>query len=140
MSRSGYSEDLDALELGRWRGQVAAATRGKRGQKFFRDLVVALDAMSEKKLVKSNLETTEGAVCALGALGRFRAVLLSDLDTYDHEALGRAFDIAHQLAQEVMYENDDRWCKTDEDRWAYVRSWAAEQIVPTGAELQGTAT
>jgi len=134
MSRSGYSDDLDSLELGRWRGQVAAATRGKRGQKFFRDLVAALDTMPEKKLVKSELETSDG-VCALGALARFRAVIMDDLDPYDHEELGRAFDIAHQLAQETMYENDESYTKTDEERWVYVRAWAAKQIVPTDAEL-----
>lgn len=137
MSRSGYSDDLDALDLGRWRGQVAAATRGKRGQKFFRDLVVALDAMPEKQLVKSKLETDDGAVCALGALGRFRSIILEDLDTYDHEQLGEAFDIAHQLAQETMFVNDEHYDDSDEERWQRVRAWAARQIIPTEAELQG---
>jgi hypothetical protein len=28
-----------------------------------------------------------------------------------------------------MYENDERYCKTPEERWAAVRTWAAEQIV-----------
>lgn len=128
MSRSGYSDDLSPFELGRWRGQVASATRGARGQKFFRDLIAALDAMPEKKLVKSALETKGGAVCALGALGRFRAIILRDLNTYDHEGLAEAFDIAHQLAQETMYVNDELYAKTDEERWLHVREWATEQI------------
>lgn len=128
MSRSGYSDDLDALALGRWRAIIASATRGKRGQRFFRDLVAALDAMPEKKLAKSKLETETGSVCALGALGRQRGIELGGLDTYDHEALGETFDIAHQLAQEVMFENDERWCRSDEERWQQVRDWAARQI------------
>ncbi len=136
MSRSGYYEDLDTLELGRWRGQVAAASRGKRGQKFFRELVAALDALPEKKLVKNDLEK-DGAVCALGAIARLRGIDPSKLDTHDWEDLGLTFDIAHQLAQETMYENDDRHAKTDEARWQHVRAWAAKQIVPTEVEMRG---
>ncbi len=134
MSRSGYSEDLDPLDMGRWRAIIASATRGRRGQKFFRDLVAALDAMPEKKLTHGELEAG-GSVCALGALGRHRGVELSKLDTYDYDALGETFNITHQLAQEVMYENDERYCKTDDERWKYIREWAAEQIIPTPEEL-----
>jgi len=41
MSRSGYSDDCEGSELAMWRGQVASAKRGKRGQRFFRELVAA---------------------------------------------------------------------------------------------------
>ncbi len=59
MSRSGYCDDLDdPLELGRWRAQVASATRGKRGQKLLRDMLAALDAMPEKRLVSGVLEVS----------------------------------------------------------------------------------
>ncbi len=132
MSRSGYTDDNDdPLALGRWRAIIASATRGKRGQRFFRDLVAALDAMPEKKLARSALETQEGAVCALGALGRHRGVDLGELDTYDWEQLGKTFDVAEQLTQEVMYENDESWVRgSDEQRWQHVRDWAAKQIKP----------
>ena len=71
MSRSGYSDDFDDNgQLACYRGVIASATRGKRGQKFFRDLVMALDAMPIKRLVNNELETTDGEVCALGALGK----------------------------------------------------------------------
>jgi hypothetical protein len=57
MSRSGYDEDMDdPLALGRWRAQVASSTRGKRGQKLLRDMLAALDAMPEKRLVSGVLE------------------------------------------------------------------------------------
>src|SRR5688572_11140024 len=126
MSRSGYSDDLDTLDLGRWRGQVTSALRGKRGQKFLADLIAALDALPEKALVLNELETTEG-VCALGAVGRLRGVALGDIDTYDHDELAEKFDIAHQLAQEVMYVNDDSG-GSPEERWATVRGWAAQHL------------
>jgi hypothetical protein len=138
VSRSGYSDDYDdPLQVGRWRAIVASATRGKRGQLFFRDLVTALDSMPAKSLASSALETKEGAVCALGALGRHRGVDLRNLDTYDWDQLGETFNVARQLTQEVMYENDESWIHdvTGEKRWKHVRDWAAKQIVPTEEEL-----
>lgn len=57
MSRAGYCDDIeDNLVHGRWRAQVRSATRGKRGQKLLRDLLAALDAMPEKRLVADALE------------------------------------------------------------------------------------
>ncbi len=140
MSRSGYYESTgdDHLDLGRWRGQVASATRGKRGQRFFLDLIAALDALPEKKLISGELEE-EGSYCALGALGRHRGVDLKALDIRDWDdgdwaKLGEAFDIASQLAQEAMYVNDDRdYCykpTTPESRWQSVREWALAQLKP----------
>lgn len=137
MSRSGYSSDYSFQEIAMWRGMVASATRGKRGQKFFRDLVAALDAMPAKRLIDGALETAEGDVCALGCLARARGATLEPDDTYDYDKLGATFDIAHQLAQEVMWQNDDGTWRHDtpEERWARVRAWAAHQIRVTPDEL-----
>ncbi len=138
MSRSGYSDDCDGYELAMYRGVIASATRGKRGQRFFVDLVGALDALPEKALIASELQTKEGAVCALGALAKHKGLPISEDDTYDHDALGEKFDIARQLAAEVMFENDEAraWVyadgkghpETPEERWKRVRAWAAAQI------------
>jgi hypothetical protein len=123
-----------------WRGQVASASRGKRGQRFFRDLVGALDAMPVKRLVDSELETTEGEVCALGALAKQRGAKLTTDDSYgDHDKLAATFDIAHQLAAEVMFVNDEAGPyrgETPEQRWARVRGWAVQQIAIDAAELE----
>lgn len=45
MSRSGYSDDCENVAM--WRGQVASAIRGKRGQTMLRDLVLAQEVMYE---------------------------------------------------------------------------------------------
>jgi hypothetical protein len=133
MSRSGYSDDLDTLDLGRWRGQVASALRGKRGQKFLRDLITALDALTEKQLITDELEGADG-VCALGALGRLRGIALDRVDTYDAEDLGAMFDIASQLAQEVMFVNDEQcYGLTAEERWHQIRRWAERHLAPAKA-------
>lgn len=158
MSRSGYSDDGDgeSYSLAMWRGRVLSATRGKRGQRFFRELVAALDAMPAKRLVANDFQTTDGEVCALGCLGRAKGIDLSHLDpedmadNFDFGPLREAFDIAEPLAQEVMYENDEggpykpgryeggRWVRdeeTPEERWTRVRAWAARQIRVLPEEL-----
>lgn len=92
MSRSGYSDDCENLSL--YRGNVDRAIAGKRGQKFFRELVAALDALPEKRLIEGALEEEEGDVCALGALRKAKSVPLEPLRDSDWDALGEAFDVA----------------------------------------------
>lgn len=148
MSRSGYSDDLDDLALGRWRAQLASAIRGKRGQAFLRDLLAALDAMPEKRLVRQEFEA-DGEVCTLGCIARARGIDMSKFDPEDdyvgHE-IGPALGIAHQLAREIMYENDEFYIwdpskgrirddpAEGEKRWKYMRAWVVEQIRVTPEE------
>jgi hypothetical protein len=130
MSRSGYSEDydLDNWNLIRWRGQVASAIRGKRGQAFLRELIEALDAMPEKRLIAHELRQ-DGEVCALGSVGVKRGVELEKLDPVDYDTIAGVFGIAHQLVQEIEWINDEgRYYKTPEERWQYMRAWAAENL------------
>jgi hypothetical protein len=84
MSRSGYNDDydLDPWQGIRWRGAVASAIRGRRGQAFLRELLVALDALPEHKLIANELEK-DGAVCALGAVGKARGLALAGLHPDD---------------------------------------------------------
>lgn len=143
MSRSGYSDDLDQWDLIRWRGQVASAIRGKRGQAFLRDLAAALDAMPEKRLITHDLERPDGSVCALGCIGKARGISLPNVsDEYDddHEThrieLAASFDIAHQLVAEIEFENDEGtvFTETPEQRWVRMRAWVANQLGASGTE------
>lgn len=137
MSRADYSDDLDTLDLGRWRGQVASAIRGQRGQRLLRDMLAAMDAMPERRLIAAELEA-DGEVCALGAVGRYRHVDMTDLDPGESDDVAAAFDIAEQLAREVVHLNDDcgggrivagEWQpETPEQRWVRMRKWVVEQI------------
>ena len=128
MSRHGYTDDCENVAM--WRGVIASATRGKRGQAFFRALLAALDGMAEKRLVVGELQDEDGSVCALGCLGKACGLDLGSVETEDWSALGELFDIAPQLAQEVMYVNDEdyRGRHSPEERWQVVRAWAARQI------------
>lgn len=128
MSRSGYCDDLEPLSLGRWRAQVASAIRGKRGQRLLTDLLAALDAMEVKELVANELETSDGHVCALGAVGKKRGYDMKNIDPEDSDTVAGVFDIAPQLAREIVYLNDEGYFKSPAERYQYMRKWVAEQI------------
>lgn len=133
MSRSGYSDDIEQWDLIRWRGQVASAIRGKRGQAFLRELRDALDAMPEKKLIAHELQNDCGGVCAIGSVGVQRCVDMAPLDPEDPQGVAAAFGIAHQLVQEIEWMNDEAgWHDTPEGRWARVRGWVADNIKDDG--------
>jgi predicted ABC-class ATPase len=137
MSRHGYLEDYDAEDVrytNLYRGRVASAIRGKRGQAFFGELIASLDAMPEKRLIDEVLEE-DGEVCALGALVRFKGLDNSAfgsylLDSDAHSQLASALNVASCLIAEVEFENDDGdgWCLSPEERWNHMRKWAEKQV------------
>ena len=140
MDRSGYSDDLDNWRLICWHGQVAGAIRGRRGQKFLRDPLKALDVMPEKRLITHALinappafvppEHAAPQVCAIGSVGLQRSVDMEQIDPADPEQVAQVFDIAHQLAQEIAWENDTAglWNETPEQRWQRMRDWVVQHI------------
>lgn len=130
MSRSGYSDDIeDQWSFIRWRGCVASAIRGKRGQALLREMLEALDAMPVKALIAEELELN-GEYCALGVLGKKRGIDMSQLDPGEPTEIGIAFNIASPLAQEIVYHNDEGnpYNFTPEKRWQYMRNWVANNI------------
>lgn len=131
MSRSGYSEDCDGWELIMWRGAVDSAIRGKRGQAFLREMLAALDAMPEKRLITDDLEAS-GEVCALGSVGKARGLDMSELDPEDRYTVANVFGISRAMAAEIVFENDDGagyWSKeTPEVRWHRMRAWVVSNL------------
>lgn len=131
MSRSRYIEDcdLEPWELIRWRGQVASAIRGKRGQKLLRELLAALEAMPDKRLISRELVDEDGEHCALGVVGAARGIDLETIDPEDSDQVAAAFDIAPCLAQEIVFENDEQWMgATPEERYAGMKTWVESMI------------
>lgn len=130
MSRSGYSDDCDDQWASIcWRGAVASAIRGKRGQDFLRELLRDLDAMPDKRLIDGEL-IAEGQVCAIGSVGRARGVDMTAIDPEDFHAVARTFGISRALAQEIEFMNDEAgsWRETPEQRWTRMRQWVASEI------------
>lgn len=112
MSRSGYTDDMDdPLAHGRWRQAVKRSLEGKRGQALLRELVGALDEMTDKRLYPGSFATEVGEFCTLGVLGAKRGTKMDDLgdddDGCDTSVVGHRFGIAPAMAAEIMYMNDE---------------------------------
>lgn len=130
MSRSGYDEDADYDQWAfiRWRGVVASSIRGKRGQAFLRELVDALDAMPEKRLIAHDLQIG-GEVCAIGSVGARRGIDMTNLDPQDPDTIASVFGIATPLVQEIEWMNDEAFYRaTPERRWVEMRAWVAKNL------------
>lgn len=137
MSRSNYSDDIDDQWASiRWRGAVASATNGARGQALLREMLVALDAMPVKELVAGELEA-DGQYCALGVVGKARGLILTGIDPEDSDWVADLFGIAPALAREIVYVNDEAvyvaYGKPDLSalRWQRVRNWVVSQLKPS---------
>lgn len=130
MSRSGYSDDCENLEL--YRGAVDAAMYGKRGQAFLRELAAAMDAMPEKVLIAGELVSEKGECCAIGVVCKARALDVSRLDYEDADKVGRTIGVARSMAAEIAFMNDE-WVSPSElpnERWKRMRKWVADNIKP----------
>lgn len=138
MSRSGYSDYCEDGRIHLYRGAVQSALHGRRGQAFLREMLAALDALPEKRLIQ-NMLVEDGAVCALGSVGRARgcdmtAFASKDDDDYDDgmgDAMARLFGIARAMAAEIMFENDEgTWAEeSPEQRFARMRRWVEANIL-----------
>lgn len=124
MSRSGYSDECEHLEL--WRSNVKRTINGKRGQAFLRELLVSLEEMPQKRLIRGSLVEC-GEFCALGVVGSKRNISMDNLDAEDPAEVGAAFGISSMLAQEIVYVNDERGsAETPEQTWKRVHAWVKE--------------
>ena len=131
MSRSGYSEDCENINL--YRGRVARAVRGRRGQAFLREMGTALDAMEVKELITDEIVTEDGQACAIGAVALARGLDVSALDVEDSDAVADVFGIAPCLAAEIAFENDEAWGRqTPAERWERMRKWVDENTKEKG--------
>ena len=129
MSRAGYSDDADdQWAYICWRGAVTSSIRGKRGQAFLKEMLAALDGMVFHELIANDLEK-DGAVCALGAVGRRRQLDMSGWDPHDYETIAGRFGITGPLAREIVFVNDEwSYGDTPRQRWERMRKWIADQI------------
>jgi hypothetical protein len=135
MSRSGYNDDMDdQWAFICWRGAVKSAIRGKRGQAFLLEMYRAIDALPERKLIANELEA-EGAVCAIGAVGKARGLDMTKIDPHDPETVAGKFGIPDALAREIVFENDEGLrSETPEQRYERMKKWIAANLRPVEDE------
>lgn len=164
MSRSGYSECCDGWELIRWRGAVASAFRGKRGQAFLKEMAAAMDAMPDKRLISNCLqvdgnqtsiaffnevilggdvlvddsgkEIRIGDTCAMGSVAKSRGLDTSKVSADNREGVADLLDIAPAMAAEIAYMNDEVvwYTETPEQRWSRMRQWIDSEIINNQAD------
>jgi hypothetical protein len=130
MSRSGYSDDMDdQWQFIRWRGAVASAFRGKRGVSFLTEMLAAMDALPEKRLITDELDQG-GAVCAIGSVGKARGMDMGKMDPHEPETVAAKFGIAHAMASEIVWMNDEVGShrETPEERFIRMRKWIKDEI------------
>lgn len=133
---------------------VDNAILGRRGQALLRELEEALLAMPIKRLVGSRV-CEAGEVCALGALaihravksGKSRTAALAGLQVVaEHWGQGREDGWEEQddetqallrdllniksknLAWTLVFQNDEAYAKTPEDRYARMLKWVQSRI------------
>lgn len=129
MSRSGYSDDCENVQL--WRSNVERAIKGRKGQEFFKELLAALDALPAKRLIRHELVSEDGECCALGAVALARKLDVAAVDESEPEEVAAALGIRSMLAQEVAYWNDEyRGLDTPEERWQRMRTWVEVNLTP----------
>ena len=103
-----------------------------------------MDAMPVKELIANQLIDAEGACCTIGVVCKSRGIDVSKVDPHEPWDVGRAVGIAHQMAQEIEYYNDEygysfekvkgtnRWERveeTPEQRWQRMRKWVSDRLV-----------
>jgi hypothetical protein len=110
-----------------WRGAVASAMRGARGQAFLTEMLKAMDGLAEPKLIAEELEV-DGAVCAIGAVGKARGISMEGLDPEDSAHVAATFGISEALAREIVYTNDSYHNETSTQRFDRMRKWIKDEI------------
>lgn len=128
MSRSGYTDDCEHLDL--YRATVERSLKGRRGQAFLRELAEALDAMPEKVLIAGELVDETGDCCAIGAVCLSRGVNHRAINCFDPVSVASAMGISRAMASEIQYMNDE-WASIDEtpeERWTRIRKWVDELL------------
>ena len=134
MNRSGYIVQDNFWDYVRWRGAVASALRGRRGQAFLREMLAALDAIPEKVLVAEAFVTADGHCCAMGAVAKARGIDGSTIDPEDTETVAKTLGLAEAMVRELAYLNDGdnilwvRRSETPEERWVRMRAWVVSAI------------
>jgi len=133
MSRSGYVDDLDMGQLNLYRATVDRTINGKRGQAFLREMAAAMDAMTEKVLIASELINEDGDVCAIGSACKARGIDASNIDSECPDSVGFLVGISRTLAAEIEFINDEDGpyyrSEKPEDRWLRVRRWVGSKII-----------
>lgn len=130
-----------------WEHNVATSISGARGQRVLHELEAALLALPERKLIHGTLATSEGDVCAIGALAKAKGLLPRNLPTRarveelgpDEDwtetlAVGQKCGMTGTLAWTIGSLNDETLANTDDEgRYEAVLEWVRKHLRVVGA-------
>jgi hypothetical protein len=111
---------------------IERTIKGKRSQAFLKELAASMDAMPEKRLIKNELISEVGDVCAIGSVCKAKGIDVSNVDMEDRDAVGKLVNISGSLAAEIEYLNDEaayRSKETPEERWIRIRQWVTKNLL-----------
>lgn len=108
---------------------------------FLRDLLVALDALPEKKLIRGAFKR-DGCFCAVGAYANHKAAerserffklypALADSRSYFYSEVVKEHIKDLGIYNHVIDLNNGPEAETDEDRFTRVRGWVEETLKVT---------
>ena len=83
-------------------------------------------------MIAHNLEA-DGAVCAIGTVGKARGIDMEKIDPEDYESVAGVFGViaASNCTQEIVYINDEYGPRdeTAVERFARVRKWIVASLL-----------
>lgn len=146
--RISEEEDFDN-QAALWEANLERSLKGRKGQATLRGLEAALLALPEKRLIADDTISPDGSVCAIAALAQYRGYqgnmtlpAQPDWDNEDYPDSPYWDEFEHQeavedamvkiatdlgvppmVAKAIIYENDDAYVRTPEDRYRKVLHW-----------------
>lgn len=154
--RISYSDEEDVPgQFALWQANCTRSLKGKKGQAALRELEAALLALPDKRLIAEKLIDSDGEVCALGALAKYKGHALvaakpEDEDEYDEidldgemEEFGVELGVPRLVAWKIVERNDvvidghydystgprGVWVPaTPEERYEKILAWVQRQL------------
>lgn len=145
-----------------WEANMERSLKGRKGQVALRELEAALLALPDERLIANDTVDTQGAVCSIAALAKYRgyegSLELPQMagldDDWENESGDKFFDeyeyeeavenammkvagdlgVPRMVAFAIIYENDDcAWRDpTPEQRYEHMLKWTRRWIAKAG--------
>lgn len=143
MARINYSEDEQyAGQFELWQANVKRSLHGKKGQLALQVLKETLLALPEKRLIRGEIATEEGEVCAIGSVLVHRTPEekrpellkeLSEFDDYTTEIAPKDFPRLVTWAIVEMNDFELDWV-SPEQRYTRMLAWVEHNLIKKEAK------
>jgi len=128
MSRFGdtdYESDYPELDYGRWEHNLRRAITGRSGQKVLREMRDALLTLPSHRLIRGELATPDGEVCAVGCLIAYKRAMAKGTSVSEEAAM-LAEDDPYPLSRYHLSAADGEYVRIIErpaGKWTAEDGW-----------------